>query len=172
VALEPGFSITRTLPPQLGNTKLERALDPGATSVASSVHTLVVSNFALSSVVKAPLQFLWGMINSLQLIVHLPVFSFILPANAQLLLVKLIDVSSFNLLPMDKINKLVFNFTETDALNHRFDEIGYNSMNFLENLGSLFIFMLILPFQYLIKHIFHIYRGMSCCKKIKPYIKQ
>lgn len=45
-------------------------------------------------------------------------------------------------------------------------------MNFLENFGSPFIFMLILPFQYLIKHFLHIYRGMKCCKKIKSYLQQ
>lgn len=95
------------------------------------MHTLVVGNFALSTVTRAPLQMLWGMINSLQLIVHLPVFSLNFPANASQLLTKLIEVSSFSLLPMDQINNLVFNFTETDALNPRFDEIGYNSMNFL-----------------------------------------
>lgn len=136
------------------------------------MHTLVVSNFALSTVTGAPLQMLWGMINSLQLIVHLPVFSLNFPANGSQLLTKLIEVSSFSLLPMDHINNLVFNFTETDALNPTFDDIGYNTVNFLENLGSLFIFMLILPFQYLIKYIFHFSRDIKCCKKIKPYTKQ
>lgn len=101
VSIEPGFSINHTLPPQLANTKLEQALSPGSTSVASSIQTLVVGNFAFSSVFNAPLQMLWGMINSLQLIVHLPMFSLQFPANAEVLFSKLIDVCSLNLLPMD-----------------------------------------------------------------------
>ena len=49
---------------------------------------------------------------------------------------------------MEKINSNVFkfNFTSTDPLNDKFNEVGYGNMNMIENIGTMYIFMLLLPF--------------------------
>ena len=39
----------------------------------------------------------------------------------------------------------MFGEDPTDALNDNFDEAGYSSQQFLRNIGSIFIFMLIFP---------------------------
>jgi hypothetical protein len=44
--------------------------------------TLVVASLVVNLLMSSSLQFLWGMLNSLQLIVHVPLFNLYLPANA------------------------------------------------------------------------------------------
>jgi hypothetical protein len=42
---------------------------------------------------------LWGMINVMQIIVHMPLLNVQLPENAMLFYSLIIDISSFNLIP-------------------------------------------------------------------------
>jgi hypothetical protein len=44
----------------------------------------------------------------------------------------------------------LFNFSDTSALNDRFDFGGYGSKNVIQNLGSGWIFMVLLPIQFAI----------------------
>jgi hypothetical protein len=46
--------------------------------------------------------------------------------------------------PMDNINDLIFNFTETDSINDNIERLGLEGTNFVVLTGSLFINMLIL----------------------------
>lgn len=78
---------------------------------------IVVVNFAMSFLVAFSLNFLWSMINSLQMIVYLPLLNIILPANVNTLFAILIEVATFDVVPKsDEINKFVFKFKYTTTL--------------------------------------------------------
>ena len=95
------------------------------------MNSLVILNFALSFAMQVSLSLLWGMINCLQLFVHLPLLNISFPPNANMFMTKLIDVASFDMFPMDHIKGLFFNFTETEPLNDRIKELRYTSQNTL-----------------------------------------
>ena len=61
----------------------------------------------------ASLQFLWGMVNTLQLIVHIPLFSLNFPMNVNLLFQIMFDITNFSFINTEKIEKKMFNFTSS-----------------------------------------------------------
>jgi hypothetical protein len=65
----------------------------------------------------------------------------------------LVAVASFDLLPMDEIDRVLFNFTQSAPYNDRLYELGYQSTNSIESLGSLFIFAILIPARHLFKHL-------------------
>ena len=78
---------------------------------------MVVFNFAMSFFVAFSLNFLWSMINSLQMIVYLPLLNITLPANTNTLFSILIEVATFDVVPKsDEISKFVFNFRYSTSL--------------------------------------------------------
>jgi hypothetical protein len=76
----------------------------------------------------------------------------------------LIDVTNFNIVPADSIGSdLLFKCSQSDPFNDNFDAIGYNSLNAIENLQSLFYYMLLIPILYII--LFSAGRVADCCPK-------
>lgn len=97
------------------------------------------------------MQFLWGMINALQLILLIPLFSLNFPANVQLCFSILIDISNFNVLPS---SAGMFKFSGDDeGYNGNFEALGYGSMNAIENLQSTFYFLLFPPAFYIFMYL-------------------
>ncbi len=84
------------------------------------------------------MQFLWGMINVLQLIVHIPLFSLSFPVNVFLIFSMIIDMSNFSFFKTDSVDSAFFSFTPTAPVNENFEAIGYESRNSIKNLGMLF----------------------------------
>ena len=86
---------------------------------------------------------LWGMINVMQLIVHMPLFSVSFPSNAVLFYSFIIEISSFDILPTQWIKDKIFVFSnEQEPLTDDFDKMGYSSTSIIENLGSMFLYLM------------------------------
>jgi hypothetical protein len=70
---------------------------------------------AVTLVLGASLQFIWALINTLQLIIRVPLFPLAnMPMNAQLFFSTLVSISSFDLLPTDYLNGVFFSYNEDD----------------------------------------------------------
>lgn len=81
-SIEEGTYKVQSLPPQLVGTAeaqagLIRATEAAATATKSILQSMGVLNIFLS----ASLNLLWGMVNALQIISHLPYFNVAMPAN-------------------------------------------------------------------------------------------
>ena len=63
------------------------------------------------------------MINVLQLIVHIPLFSLNFPANVYLLFSMIIDISNFSFFETDTVDSALFTFTPTKPVNQNFEAI-------------------------------------------------
>jgi len=112
---------------------------------------------------------MWGNINALQLIVHLPLLNLLYPGHLQKLFDRLISVVTFDFLEVfdeeEGIDLQVLpEFTMTQPLNNNCDTVGYGSTNTMDNLGSL---NFIISFLLLRIVIFTVQRVPRCHQRAK-----
>lgn len=63
------------------------------------------------------------MINVLQLIVHMPLFSLNFPSNVKFFFSLMIDITNFSFLNTEQVDSKLFNFTKTQPFNQNFDDM-------------------------------------------------
>lgn len=85
-------------------------------------------------------QYLWGLVNSLQVMVLVVLFELHLPMLIYSTLISIMQLTNLSLIDTDEAIEDMFSFQPTEALNERFDEAGYGSTNFFILLG-IFLFM-------------------------------
>jgi hypothetical protein len=111
------------------------------------------------------------MINSLQLIVYIPLFNIILPGKLNALLSILISAATFDVVPMiDEINDIVFGFNHTNeevVMNSiGYEQLGFETKNFTKNTGSMFLFAILFVLRIIVAKailIFIGYKETACC---------
>lgn len=117
-------------------------------TVETGTKAIVFSSIVLATFFNLSLQLLWGGINALQIIAHLPLNNVNFPSNAFQVFQFLAEVVSFDLFaPADYYD---FGFTETEPFNSNYEELGYETTNFLENLGSISLIFLVIAFRHII----------------------
>ncbi|CDW90934.1 UNKNOWN [Stylonychia lemnae] len=84
---------------------------------------ILLGNFALTMILSATLQYLWGMINALQIILHMPLMDVKFPSNTKFVFGQIISISQLDILPEETILNYFFSFPLTGAYNDRFLEI-------------------------------------------------
>jgi hypothetical protein len=94
---------------------------------------------------------LW--INSLQMILHLPMMLILIPANVGAFFTLILPVVQFDLLDPDWTTNLIFEFEEEpeetfensfgSSVFDQMKDLGYETHNSMQLLGSLFIFSLL-----------------------------
>ena len=99
----------------------------------SAFKAMMAGNFAISVVLSASLNLLWSLLNSLQVIVMLPLLKTNFPSNAYLLSQTLNKVANFNVIPMQKINEMILKYEVTRPKNENFFFYSYSSTNFILN---------------------------------------
>jgi hypothetical protein len=67
--------------------------------------SVISGNLLLSITFSYALSTLWGVVNTLQIIVHVPLLQLSLPANIMSFLAALLDCLNFNLVDPDKIHQ-------------------------------------------------------------------
>ena len=91
------------------------------------------------------------MVNALQLIVHVPMFSIAFPSNAYFFFSLIIGIINFDVVPTEELLKAIFNFDpEDEAVNLNFDFMGYSSHNLMLNLGAIFLYFSVIVFLLLL----------------------
>ena len=120
------------------------------------------------------------MINSLQIAMHIPLFSSALPGNVILFLQRVIDIVMFDIVKEEwKINPT--NIMEFDQVGNEYtkdeqarmfpgqmQEIGYENHNFIQNVGSLYLFIAIYIFKLIILGILKLW-SMFIGKQTEAY---
>lgn len=94
---------------------------------------------------------IWGMINGLQLFVHIPLFNVQFPEIAGVVVEKLTMIATFDLIPTDDLYENTFDLPEEEEVSYlderakeRLEDGGYESSFLISNLGTLFITFLII----------------------------
>ena len=105
------------------------------------------SNFMLNNFFGFSMNMLWGAINSIQLMVKLPLLRKIyFPASAQSFVKPLTIIASFDILnEYDIIGEMFYypDFNLVDLGLTGFEEVGLDSWYFTQNLGTLFLIILV-----------------------------
>ncbi|CDW80030.1 UNKNOWN [Stylonychia lemnae] len=118
--------------------------------VQSSMQAAIYSSLIIQFFLQQVLSLLWGTINNLQLISHLPLFSVYFPANAYYLITFLVDLANMKLIPdFDFLNQipLISSSDEISSneyeLNMYFQLLGYESIYIMIIMKSFFILTII-----------------------------
>ena len=93
---------------------------------SSVVNGLLIGGAIVNLILSSSLSLLWGMVNTLQLIVHMPLINIGIPGNASYFLQILITIANFEILPSEYLLGKIFNFDgEVEPYNSRFETMGY-----------------------------------------------
>ena len=104
--------------------------------------TTTILSILISSLLNLNMQAIWGGINAVQIIAHLPLNNVNFPLNAHRFYYFLTKVISFDIFnPTDFYD---FGFTETGPYYSNFEWLGYESCNFYECIGSVPLIAVIL----------------------------
>lgn len=125
----------------------------------------MITNILLNSIFRNTLQTVFSSIVSLQILAHLPLANIQIPANAQQSFDIMIDVVSFDLFQLT--DYVDFGFTETEPWSSKFEELGYETVNFMEGMGSIILFLWIGLIYLTIVAIVALVRRKTACK-FKP----
>jgi hypothetical protein len=84
-----------------------------------------------------------------------------MPSNSVYMYSLLINFVALNVIPTTNLFNEVFSFTKTAAYNSNFDDMGYNSRNIIENLGSNFLYLLGVMIAYFIHLVFKLLKDKA-----------
>eukprot|EP00347_Sterkiella_histriomuscorum_P010505 403376025 len=105
--LTSNYVIQNDVPPQLPDTTATKALNTMTESTSTAMTGIVTINVILSLVMGLSLKKLWLLIQTLQVIVHLPLLQVPLPSNVISAYKNIIDVSNLNIIPKEYIKKIL-----------------------------------------------------------------
>lgn len=112
--------------------------------VSGSAQVVMGANLLTSILLARVIQFLWGIINSLQLIVLTVLYNLNMPDLCFKMLVEIMKLTNLDLIDVEPVLVMIFGeFHETDPFNEKFGNAGYDSTNFILECGPLFLLILI-----------------------------
>lgn len=92
-------------------------------SMKSGMQFIMIGNFALNIFLSASLNYLWGMINTLQIIVKIPLLQISFPSNAFMFYIFINNIAAFDIIPVNSIYSQMFSFTETLPFSTNLDNL-------------------------------------------------
>ena len=102
-AMADGTILEVEIPRQIPSQEEADALEESGETAEGTSSITMGSNFILNLILAASLNHLWSMINGIQLTTHMQIFNLKFPANASFLLRFLVDVATFDLIPISAI---------------------------------------------------------------------
>ena len=94
---------------------------------------------------------IWGVVNTLQMIVYLPLCEVQFPQNVVLLYSILLPMASLDIIPQEISTDVLFSMSEEEeSPSQRLEEMGFETRNVILNLGSMFYFVIFLHFLIII----------------------
>jgi len=119
-----------------------QTMEKAGNAASSSMNYMLYGNLGLQVFMSVSMQLLWGMVNTLQLVIHMNMLSVMMPANVQFFFSFIVNIVNFKIIPTkDIINKIVGakdKLKESDV-SPEFQQTGYESTNLMQNLGLLLL---------------------------------
>jgi hypothetical protein len=114
-------------------------------SAKSAMDVSLVFNLLTNIAFSSSMYLLWGLINTLQMILYLPMIGVNFPANVKFLYSILIPVACMDLIPREYTTDLIFDISEDEdsPYNDILEELGYETHSSILNLGSIFTYFLL-----------------------------
>ena len=109
-------------------------------AVEGTMYFSLIVNFLL----QASLSEIFALFEILQMIVLVPLFKIILPANAATFFKTLMDIAAFDFIEnIEPLSWLVGTDTPSEPVNGNFEALGLETTRFLSNLGTQFYFFFV-----------------------------
>eukprot|EP00347_Sterkiella_histriomuscorum_P016154 403354273 len=147
------YVIKKEIPQQLDQDEALAIAQTG-NAISAAMTASVYFNFILQFFLSAALSIIWGALNNLQLITHLPLFQINFTSNFRYFVLFLIDISNLNLIPTPDFltENLQFNQEDTIDEDYQLEDmyqlLGYESCFFPSNLANLIVnFLAIVAFM-------------------------
>jgi len=102
----------------------------------------IYGNIALNLVTGGSFQFLWSLINSMQILSLCPLITFEHPANSAMLFRTLANIMNFNILPTDETITSMLDLNDTETTHNNFQLMHYETAYVLLNISSIVYFLL------------------------------
>ena len=148
--MPPFYTLLVDLPPQKdANSTVAVAVEQLIEGMAETTETSVYSGFTLSQLMKLPMQFVWGGINCVQLISHLPINDVIFPANSVDFFNYLATVVSFDVFPPTE--RYDFGFSPSEPYSLGFELLDYETVNFFDALGSIILILIFIILRVIVQ---------------------
>ena len=96
-------------------------------------------NLVLSLFFEKPMALIFSSMIPLQILAHLPLAGVNVPANTFQTFDIMIEVVSFDFYPLTDHHE--FGFTPTDPWSEAFENLSYETVNFIQNMNSLMLFV-------------------------------
>ena len=81
----------------------------------------------------------------------LPLFQLEVPASANMLVEILFQIAAFDIIPMEDFYDDLLDLEPQEPLSEKFEAVGFESVYFLHNMGSLIIAFLVYPILVLLE---------------------
>lgn len=96
------------LPPQLVMSPAIVTMEKVGNAASSSMNAVLYGNIGLQVFMSVSMQLLWGMVNTLQVVIHMNMLSVLMPANVQFFFGFVVNIVNFKIIPTkDIINKIM-----------------------------------------------------------------
>ena len=129
------------------------AVESVAASSSGALAVFLGSNLILGAFMSFILTYLWGMINALQIVTLTTLFNLDIPDNANIIMEAILALMSLEVVDTDSLFVSWFGFRETQLFALRtlengeelskFEDAGYDSSNFIQLLGPIFLLMVV-----------------------------
>ena len=131
----------------------------------------MASNLVLSLVLASALQYLWGMVNSLQIMVLGMFFKLLFPANSAIIQTEILKSCAFDFFHTEIYYQEIFNFKDSDSLTELFEDAEISGSIFIIGIGPVFIFITLFPL-YILSHKMANYlcKGETTCKCCQNFL--
>jgi len=123
------------------------------TSSLGAITIVVVLSYAM----KLSLNFLWGMINAHQILVHVPILNVRFPGNAMLFYHYLIIIAKFDYIPTDDYFTEWFALGRAEPYSQGLENCEYGSMFMVYNMGTLFFVFFFYLLLYIVLALLHLF---------------
>ena len=112
-----------------------------SSTTQAAVFGFATSNYLMSLLFSNLIQLLWGVINTLQLIMLTVLFTVSMPINSHNIMIELLKITNLDMIDTNWILQKIMTLEETPPFSQTFGNAGYETTNFLLELGPLLFFM-------------------------------
>ena len=139
-SLKKTITVPTLKPPDFVNKFAVKAV---MESFTETLRAVLAGNLVLTLLLAGALQYMWGMINSLQIIVMSVLFNnLLMPENDYAIKVIIMKLTAFDFFNSEELYNRWFEFGPTPSFSDQFDEAGYGGSNFILGIGPIFLFFI------------------------------
>eukprot|EP00347_Sterkiella_histriomuscorum_P020892 403336060 len=134
--VQEDLSISSRIPPQLSSQSV--SLIETSENAATALTGVISLNFFLSLVMGVSLKNLWMLLNTLQIMVHMPLLSIPLPSNCIYLFKSVKNLADLDFIPKEYIKSYVLNLFGRDSSSEKEINDTYSDLDIFQNPLSKF----------------------------------